>query len=426
MKSFQRLSELVIETLKEFSLEKRPLTVDSLCNALSGRMELCTLIDCGSSQALDYPLNQIARISLKNDKPSPKVDFSLFRNIRNTLKRALDELEPIARDEGAQRASEVQQHLETCHTMEALAQHGDDFVETIRMNVSRAVEQINIANEFLSELSENLVEMEKELFSYQNHNRETFLLHDKFCDNLLSHTEEMNQAVNASKGLEETRNFISSRLSVIGKAIEIKRKEDEIRLREADSKIAELQTSVRNYNEEILEVTERANALEKEILLDSLMEIHNRRAYDIQIRETLRNYHCTGQTFSLLLIDVDHFKVINDKYGHRAGDKCLQEIAKLVGASLRSTDFLARYGGEELVVILEAACAYDAQKAAEKIRATIDKTRFYYQDEVIPLTISLGVTEVVSTDTEPEMPFVRVDEAMYQAKRGGRNKVCVS
>lgn len=431
MGSLDQLSEAIIETLKEFSTEKRPLTVDSLREALRARRGLSTLLQAteagiaNTREGSQSPATAVACVSLENENPSQKIDFSVFRLIRDTLKQILIELEPIAQDESLARSSEVVRYIQSCHALEPLAGHGNDIVDTVRMTVARAVEQINVAHEFLAELSQELMGMETQLFSYQTHNRETFMLHGQFCDNLLTQTAEMNQAVSSSWGIEDTRNFIASKLSLIGKAIEKKRQENETRLQAADSKIAELQSSMRSYNEQILQVTERANALEKEVLLDSLMEIHNRRAYDLQIRDCLRNFHRTGQTFGLLLIDVDHFKSINDRYGHRAGDKCLQEIAKIVGLSLRKSDFLARYGGEELVVILPGSTAGDAKLIAEKIRSRIDKTRFYYQDEVIPLTISLGVTEVAPEDTEPEMPFVRVDEAMYQAKKGGRNRVCV-
>jgi two-component system cell cycle response regulator len=92
---------------------------------------------------------------------------------------------------------------------------------------------------------------------------------------------------------------------------------------------------------------------------------------------------------------------------------------------VRKTDFLARYGGEELMVILPGSNAEDARKVAEKIRVRIDKTRFGYQNEIIRLTVSLGVTQIQPTDTDPEKPFLRVDEAMYNSKREGRNKVAV-
>jgi diguanylate cyclase len=210
----------------------------------------------------------------------------------------------------------------------------------------------------------------------------------------------------------------------LGLAIEARRQEDKIRFQEADNKIAELQTNVRNYNDEIVQVTERAKSLEKEVLLDALTGIKNRRAYEMQMRKCLRRYKRDGHPFRLIFMDVDRFKNINDKYGHSAGDKCLKQLVKLIGGTLRKTDFFARYGGEEFVVVLPKCSAEDAAKVAEKVRARIENVRFYYRDEIVPVTISLGVTEARPTDKESEAVFVRVDNAMYRAKSQGRNKVC--
>jgi diguanylate cyclase (GGDEF)-like protein len=201
---------------------------------------------------------------------------------------------------------------------------------------------------------------------------------------------------------------------------------DESRLEQADIKIAELQECVRLYNEEIIQMRERANNLEKEVMLDALMQIHNRRAFDLQMREELRRYRHDGQIFSLLLMDVDNFKRINDLYGHSAGDKCLQGIAKLIRSTLRNTDFLARYGGEELVAILKGTGIKAAQLVAEKVRSRIEKARFTYQETVIPLTISIGVTEVIPTDLISDNPLDRADKAMYQSKKDGRNRSCLA
>ena len=430
MALLQLLSEMIIETLKKFSLERRPLTVDSLRGALSTQEELLSLLDPPPSKSAPVPVDPASdsrtpsRVSLKGDQAAQGANELFFKQMRCTFLKVLEMVEPIAREENLNRLVQLKRSVDECHSAEALSSLGKEMVDTVDPVIGRAVEQIGHSNDFLAELSEDLGTIEKELFSYQTHNRETYLLHDRFCDNLLSHTEDLNDAVCSLKPVDGSRQFIASRLNTIGKALELKKKEDENRLKEADSKIAELQNSVRSYNDEIIQVTERANALEKEILLDPLTKIHNRRAYDIKIREYLRSYHRNGQHFSIILIDVDHFKNVNDRYGHNAGDKCLKEIARMVVTSLRKTDFLARYGGEELVAILPGSTGEDAAAVAEKLRSRVDKARFYYRDEVIQITISLGVTGVQPTDTDPELIFVRVDEAMYMAKNDGRNRVC--
>lgn len=427
MKPLRLLSEEIIEILKEFSSEKRTLTVDSLCDALSCREGICSLLpDDLSGEAEE--ISGVASLAI-HEIPSPgrdsKSDCTTLRKLIDTFKTIVTSIGVIAREEHMDRLAELKKRLDACETPESLAGQGGEILGTVESVVGRSVEEIEYTNDFLMELSENLSSMENQLFSYQNHNRETYELQGRFCDNLLTQTQQMDQAVHLARALEDARNVISTRLNTIGKAIQMKREEDEIRLKEADSTIAELQMSVRNYNKEITLVTQRANELEKEVLLDPLLQINNRRSYDLKIADTITNYHRTGVPFSLILIDVDHFKKVNDRFGHRAGDKCLQELAKLVESSVRRSDFVARYGGEELVIILPGGVAEDSRILAEKIRERIDKTRFYYQDQVIRITVSLGVTQVKPSDADADELFVRVDEAMYHAKKGGRNRISV-
>jgi diguanylate cyclase len=428
MKSIQLLSEAIIETLKEFSSEKRSLTVDSLCDALSGRGEICSLLDGFSSASIEhgpYPvLPAPAEAAAVNQARHPEYTPT-FRQLLDTFKMILASIESISREEHIKRASDLRLRLNACDTLESLAGQSGEVLSIVNSIVSRSVEDIDFTNEFLMELSENLSAMEGQLFSYQSQNRETYELQGQFCDNLLTESQQIDQAVVFARALEDARSIISSRLALIGKAIQMKRQEDEIRLKKADSTIAELQMSVRNYNKEITLVTQRAIELEKEVLLDPLLQINNRRSFDWKIEETIRDCHRTGLPSSLILIDVDHFKEVNDKFGHRAGDKCLRELAKLVESSVRKSDFVARYGGEELIIILPGSIVENARSIAEKIRDRIDKTRFNYQDQVIHLTISLGVTQARPADSGADELFVRVDEAMYHSKKQGRNRVSV-
>jgi diguanylate cyclase (GGDEF)-like protein len=126
-----------------------------------------------------------------------------------------------------------------------------------------------------------------------------------------------------------------------------------------------------------------------------------------------------------VLLDVDHFKKLNDQYGHRAGDKCLREIINRVKSCTRSTDFIARYGGEEFVIVLTGTNKEGAYVVAEKVRRVIEKTRFSFQDKTLPVTISLGVSEISPEDKDVDSVFARADNAMYRAKGEGRTRTCV-
>jgi diguanylate cyclase len=434
MKTFQILSDIIIETLQGFSSNKQPLTSLALCQALSQRNELSSLlpriapVDPYSKTKPTPPsLEESWRHGLidHQDAKSLKSNEKYVQPVRDTYLRILTGLAPISRGEYVERSSELQRRLEGCHQMEMLMEFGEDLVNVVRLLVSRALEDIDHASDILSELGKDLTGMEAQLASYHIHNRETFRSNDKFTSHLLSDTEEISEAFHLSDILADSRGLISFKLQAIKTAIERKRQEDEVRLQDADDKIDELQKSLQGYKEEVVRSKQRADALEKEVLLDGLTEIHNRRAYELRIREEMKRYHRDGQTFSLILIDVDSFKQINDVYGHPAGDKCLQGIAGRIRADVRATDFLARYGGEEFVVILAGSSRENARRIAEKLRVLIEKTQFFYRSEEIHVTTSLGVTEARPTDEDPGVIFSRVDEALYRAKQQGRNRVCI-
>ena len=151
--------------------------------------------------------------------------------------------------------------------------------------------------------------------------------------------------------------------------------------------------------------------------------MYNRRAYDKRIKEELQRFTRYGHPFSIVILDVDHFKSVNDLYGHAVGDLCLKEIIIRVQPMLRESDFLARFGGEEFVVLLPETERKGAGEAAEKIRQCIEKTEFLHRGDKVAITISLGVTQVTPDDQTPESLFTRVDQALYRAKNEGRNRV---
>jgi two-component system cell cycle response regulator len=158
-------------------------------------------------------------------------------------------------------------------------------------------------------------------------------------------------------------------------------------------------------------------------ITDGLMQIHNRRYFDeTLVREFLRaSRH--GRPLSVVLIDVDHFKRINDDYGHLTGDYVLHELAQVVQATVPN-DTVARYGGEEIAVILAEATLDQARAVAENVRRRVETARFSFQDSVVHVTISLGCAQYRSEDTSARAMVGRADEMLFTAKDDGRNRVC--
>jgi len=174
-----------------------------------------------------------------------------------------------------------------------------------------------------------------------------------------------------------------------------------------------------------LQELESANEeLERKNVLDELTGLHNRRFYDQKILAEYRRSRRNLTALSLILIDIDHFKSVNDNYGHLAGDQCLIWLAKYIKQSLkRSADKAFRYGGEEFCLILPNTDAEGAFLLAEQLREVITKQSFKFQEIEIALTISCGIaTYQQQKDVGPEQIFAAADKALYQAKGDGRNQ----
>ncbi len=276
---------------------------------------------------------------------------------------------------------------------------------------------------FIQEISGQLIQVEKHLFNSLSFAKEAQAASSSFTDEIENQLSEFKESVDFSTTLQELKLSISSSISVIQSAIEEKRKIDRTRVSQTDQQMQVLQKDLLLMKGEISEAKERAEQLEHELLLDPLTGAFNRRAYDFKIREELKRFQRYGSIFSIMILDVDHFKQINDQYGHNVGDLCLKEIINRIKPLLRESDFLARYGGEEFIVLLPETRIKGAAGVAEKLRQMIEKTEFLHKGEPVKVTISIGVTEVRQEDTAPESLFERVDRALYKAKGSGRNRV---
>jgi diguanylate cyclase (GGDEF)-like protein len=168
------------------------------------------------------------------------------------------------------------------------------------------------------------------------------------------------------------------------------------------------------YHEEIYRLT----------IIDALTDIHNKRyLLEFLDRELSRSarYH---RPLALIMFDIDHFKAINDEFGHLGGDFALRELAACVKGSVRKEELFARYGGEEFIIVLPETDRDGALTVAERVRVLVEKHSFQYEGKTIRVTISIGVaTTTGETALTPAELIRQADDKMYQAKNSGRNRV---
>jgi diguanylate cyclase (GGDEF)-like protein len=158
---------------------------------------------------------------------------------------------------------------------------------------------------------------------------------------------------------------------------------------------------------------------------DALTLLMNRRAWDTLIDKECKRVVRTGSKFSVILLDFDHFKDINDRYGHAAGDETLKLMARVIALQLRAVDTLSRFGGEEFVALLVDAKAADTARVAARICASVATTPIEFHGRKFSITCSAGVAEYNRVSDTADSVVARADQAMYRAKREGRNRVAV-
>jgi len=241
-----------------------------------------------------------------------------------------------------------------------------------------------------------------------------------------SATEAGDQAVQFSQALEQMNADLSSSppvpasTSVIGNLL--------IDTRQMQGAIGSLSQQLEESQHKIELLREEVEKAREDALSDGLTGLTNRRGFDLALASGIASAGEQGQTLSLLMTDIDHFKQVNDTYGHLFGDKVIRAVAKTLKENIKGKDTAARYGGEEFVVLLPDTPLEGARCVAERIRSTIEASRIRRADtnqEMAKITVSFGVA--IYHAGESASAFVeRVDSAMYASKTGGRNRVTVA
>jgi len=185
------------------------------------------------------------------------------------------------------------------------------------------------------------------------------------------------------------------------------------------------QKAIRRQTQDVDTALGRLKNLEREATTDALTGLANRGAFDREIEREFSRAKRYGNYFSLIFADLDEFKRINDAYGHQVGDTTLKEVGRLIRHMVREMDFTARYGGEELVIILPGTSLDGAVRLADRLRLAVAGTDFAVNgQDFYSLTISLGVAVVGPEDKSPAEVIRRADQALYLSKRRGKNRIC--
>ncbi|MHB0954771.1 MAG: GGDEF domain-containing protein [Pirellulaceae bacterium] len=182
----------------------------------------------------------------------------------------------------------------------------------------------------------------------------------------------------------------------------------------------QLQRRLNRAEHMLKEQTSEMSTYMSEARTDALTGLPNRRAFDEDLARRMAEWRRYRRPLSILMIDVDHFKKFNDAYGHQAGDEVLCQVAQLLRDTMRESDLVVRYGGEEMAVVLPATDIQEACRGAERARRAIEATQLHVEGQTLRVTVSVGTAQCHEADSSTDL-VKRADEALYAAKRAGRN-----
>ena len=241
---------------------------------------------------------------------------------------------------------------------------------------------------------------------------------------LVGEMKAMGESVESADDLQQIRTQVRSRIDSIDRHLQAFRQREAALASAMQARSDQLRSRITELEAEATRLHSQLKDEQRQSTIDVLTKIPNRLAYDKRIDEELRRWQRFKQPTCVAVWDVDHFKRVNDTYGHRAGDRVLSAVAECLAGRIRGTDFLARYGGEEFVMILPGTRLEDAVRVVDEMRTAIARIGFHFRGTPVSITVSSGVTALMSNDSAGAA-FDRADKALYQAKADGRNR-CVS
>ncbi|MCX2543347.1 diguanylate cyclase [Pseudomonas sp. COW5] len=229
-------------------------------------------------------------------------------------------------------------------------------------------------------------------------------------------------SVQEAADLDDLKQVLENHLEGLLGTMDQHQKQRDAREQEVAGRLRSLAERVAHMEQEALGYREHLEEQRQKALIDPLTGLPNRAAWSERLDHEIAQWQQHGNTLSLAMLDLDHFKRINDNYGHLAGDKVLKIIATVLRKRLRGSDFIARFGGEEFVLLLPATPPAVGAKLLETLRASIEACPFHFKGERVTITISMGLA-AFRPGEHSDLVLKRADQALYRAKNAGRNRV---
>ncbi|RON05579.1 hypothetical protein BK659_20975 [Pseudomonas brassicacearum] len=350
------------------------------------------------------------------DSPEPSYS-SVAKHIESTLLGLLDDL------------SLPERHRPQAEAMRDRLQNGLNWYELLPILDDLAVLMLAITDSgqhefevYLKQLNERLESFQSNLQAASEGHADNRSAAREMDTQIREQVDGLQSSMQDAADLEGLKHVLENHLEgLLGTMDQHQKQRDEreqevaARLQGLAERVASMEQEAQGYREHLEEQRQKA-------LIDPLTGLPNRAAWSERLEHEVAQWQQHGNSLLLAMLDLDHFKRINDNYGHLAGDKVLKIIASVLRKRLRGTDFIARFGGEEFVLLVPNTPLTVGAKLAETLRAAIEACPFHFKGERVTITVSMGMTAFKAGE-HSDLVLKRADQALYRAKNAGRNRV---
>ena len=292
------------------------------------------------------------------------------------------------------------------------------LIERSRTDLETEIDRLT---KFLAELVARIEKLDTLLLKAAQYHDESSISHGKLQRDIEHQVSMMQDGLRDGENINEIRTLVSTRIDKLSANISDFLNQENKRQQQASAQVSEMAQTVNALESKTAKLYRDLEQQKKQLEIDPLTQILNRSGYCKIIDRAIAQFRKNHTGFSLSVFDIDHFKRINDTFGHLAGDKVLKNLAKQVQAEINAEDHLCRYGGEEFVIVMPNQDGTSAHEAMDRLRAKVEKYHFHHNETTVPVTISCGTAAFRAAD-DADSIFERADQALYDAKHNGRNQ----
>ena len=296
-----------------------------------------------------------------------------------------------------------------------------DIVARINRSIHVLQDEKKELQSFIKKITDQLAEIEQYVWQSRQERIETANESSKLKESVETSVDAIQNSVGSPDDLARMKSHVQGYLSEIRKSVEEHQLAEQAREEMSKQGYAHIISELTRTQKETLRLKQQLQESQQKMLRDTLTGLPNRLAFEERVELEVNRSRRNSSPLCLAMWDIDHFKKVNDTYGHDAGDRVLKLLAKIIITRVRKVDMFARIGGEEFVLLMPDTTIDDAMNLNNQLRLGLQDSGFHYKGEPCPITASVGIAIADDLDS-PDQLLKKADKALYQSKRTGRNR----